>query len=250
MGQQPEPPRESLPPCRHNVGAAIAGGNMGRNIGHRIRYSSLILAVVALGLTLVVTWAGRTTGASSIALADNNNATAIYACVKANKFFHVSIGKPTTCPNGSAGVQWQGIVSPVAPSTAPATGSSSSASATSPAGASSSPASPPSSSAPATSSAAPSSTVTSTPSGAPCVTSELSGTCGPYDDVGISNASGYNTYVGNNMWACGSVQPGKPGADCGVQTVSAHDPGNWNVVSDQAAGNTGVLTYPDIQQVF
>ena len=82
------------------------------------------------------------------------------------------------------------------------------------------------------------------------MTSKLSGNCGPYDYPGITNASGFNTYVGNNMWGCGSIEPGNPGADCGVQTVKAYDPGNFSVVSNQAAGNTAVLTYPDIQQVF
>jgi hypothetical protein len=50
--------------------------------------------------------------------------------------------------------------------------------------------------------------------------------------------------------ACGSVQPGQPGADCGIQTVTSYGPGDWSVTSDQAAGNTAVLTYPDVQQVF
>lgn len=108
------------------------------------------------------------------------------------------------------------------------------------------PAAPSSSSAPSTS-AAPSS---SAPSGASCVTSDLAGTCGPYTDSDITDADGYNTYVANNMWGCGSVQPGQSGAYCGVQTVTAYGPGDWSVTSDQAAGNTGVLTYPDVSQVF
>jgi Glycosyl hydrolase family 12 len=105
---------------------------------------------------------------------------------------------------------------------------------------------PPSSSPPSTS-AAPAS---SAPSGAPCVTSDLAGTCGPYTDSDITDADGYNTYVANNMWGCGSVQPGQAGAYCGIQTVSAYGPADWSVTSDQAAGNTGVLTYPDVSQVF
>ena len=52
------------------------------------------------------------------------------------------------------------------------------------------------------------------------------------------------------MWGCGSVQPGQAGADCGMQTVTSYGPGDWSVTSDQAAGNTAVLTYPDVQQVF
>jgi hypothetical protein len=82
------------------------------------------------------------------------------------------------------------------------------------------------------------------------VTDALTGGCGPYDYAGITNSDGYNTWVTNNMWACGSVQPGNPGADCGPQTLTAINPGDWGVVSDQASGNTGVLTYPEAQQVF
>ncbi len=35
-----------------------------------------------------------------------------------------------------------------------------------------------------------------------------------------------------------------------MQTVTSYAPGDWSVTSDQAAGNTAVLTYPDVQQVF
>ncbi len=86
--------------------------------------------------------------------------------------------------------------------------------------------------------------------GAPCTTAGLSGTCGPYADPDITDADGYNTDIANNMWGCGSVQPGQPGAYCGSQTVTSHGPGDWSVTSDQKAGNTGVLTYPDVAQVF
>jgi hypothetical protein len=82
------------------------------------------------------------------------------------------------------------------------------------------------------------------------VTSAQSGTCGPYDYPAITRSNGYTTYVANNMWACGSTTPGSPGAPCGKQTLTAFDPGNWSVTSNQRAGNTAVLTYPDVQQVF
>lgn len=78
----------------------------------------------------------------------------------------------------------------------------------------------------------------------PCVTSDLHGNCGPYSAWGITLSDGYNTYVGNNGWACGS-----PGS-CGPQTLTAHSPGSWSVASRQKAGNTAVLTYPNVQQVF
>jgi hypothetical protein len=81
------------------------------------------------------------------------------------------------------------------------------------------------------------------PAQAACVTSASNGNCGPYAYRPISNSNGYTTYVGNNMWGCGN-------GDCGPQTVAAEHPGNWSVVSTQADGNTAVLTYPDVQQVF
>ncbi len=95
---------------------------------------------------------------------------------------------------------------------------------------------------------APSTTMTphsasASPSGKACVTSAPSGSCGPFSYPLISWANGYNTNVGNNMWGCGS-------GNCGPQTVTVYNPGNWSVTSNQPAGNTGVLTYPDVQQVF
>lgn len=81
------------------------------------------------------------------------------------------------------------------------------------------------------------------PSGTACVTSAPNGSCGPYSYPLISWSNGYNTNVGNNMWSCGS-------GNCGPQTVTAYNPGNWSVTSNQRAGNTGVLTYPNVQQVF
>jgi hypothetical protein len=37
---------------------------------------------------------------------------------------------------------------------------------------------------------------------------------------------------------------------CGPQTLTAYDPGNWSVVSNQTVGNTAVRTYPEVQQIF
>lgn len=76
-----------------------------------------------------------------------------------------------------------------------------------------------------------------------CVTSAGNGNCGPYSYRAISNSNGYTTYVGNNMWGCGN-------GSCGAQTLTAYGPGNWSVMSAQAGGNTAVLTYPNVQQVF
>ncbi len=77
-----------------------------------------------------------------------------------------------------------------------------------------------------------------------CVTSDLHGNCGPYSASNITLSNGFNTYVSNNGWACGT-----PGS-CGPQTLTARSPGSWSVASQQAAGNTAVLTYPDVMQVF
>jgi hypothetical protein len=83
---------------------------------------------------------------------------------------------------------------------------------------------------------------TASPSGTSrqCTTSAPSGTCGPYAYGQVSNSNGYNTYVANNCWA----DPSCP------QTVISHNPGDWSVSAREPAGNTGVRTYPDVQQLF
>jgi hypothetical protein len=81
----------------------------------------------------------------------------------------------------------------------------------------------------------------------PCVVTAKSGpnsNCGPYDTSKITLSNGYNTYVANNGWACGP-----DGSDCGPQKLTAYNPSQWSVRSNQAAGNTAVLTYPDVMQL-
>lgn len=63
-----------------------------------------------------------------------------------------------------------------------------------------------------------------------------------YKYSGITNSNGYNTRIINDMW-------NPPGAGH-PQAVYADNPGDWQVISDQAAGNTAVLSYPDVQQIF
>ncbi|HEX4834157.1 MAG TPA: hypothetical protein VH478_24045 [Trebonia sp.] len=58
----------------------------------------------------------------------------------------------------------------------------------------------------------------------------------------ITNSNGYTTFVNNDMW--------NPPGQGHPQTIYVNDPGNWKVVSDQAKGNTSVLSYPSVQQVF
>jgi len=89
----------------------------------------------------------------------------------------------------------------------------------------------------------PSPAVTGPPGTTACTRSAINGNCGPYAYRPISNSNGYTTYVGNNMWACGN-------GDCGPQVLAAYHPGDWSVLSTQANGNTAVLAYPDVQQVF
>jgi Glycosyl hydrolase family 12 len=85
------------------------------------------------------------------------------------------------------------------------------------------------------------------PTRAACVTAARNGNCGPYNYPPISNSNGYTTYIGNNMWSCG---PDTNATSCGPQILTAFDPGHWSATSTQASGNTAVLTYPEVQQVF
>ena len=68
------------------------------------------------------------------------------------------------------------------------------------------------------------------------------GGCGPYSYRPIADADGSDTYVINDVW-------NPPGAGH-PQTINVEDPGDWQVTSDQAKGNTAVLSYPDVQQIF
>jgi hypothetical protein len=171
--------------------------------------------------------------------ADTLASTTFYACLTSrHTLTRVSVTTPSTCPAGTVPVQWQGQAGqPVpSPSTQPTstTAVPSSPSATQP-----------SSTHPTSTSAPPSPPATTSsasqpPTGAACVTSAGNGNCGPYRYPLISNSNGFNTYVGNNCWA-------DPGCK---QTVSANSPGDWQVVSTEPAGNTGVKTYPNVQQLF
>jgi hypothetical protein len=74
---------------------------------------------------------------------------------------------------------------------------------------------------------------------AKCTTSEAKGTCGPYDYPKNTASSGYNTYVGNNVWNPISGWQ---------QTLYANSPGDWHVTSNMPAGNTAVVSYPSSSQ--
>jgi hypothetical protein len=63
--------------------------------------------------------------------------------------------------------------------------------------------------------------------------------CGPYRDRSITSNG---ASVLNDMW-------NPPGAGH-PQTIRVDNPGHWEVTSDQARGNTAVLSFPDVQVVL
>ncbi len=72
-----------------------------------------------------------------------------------------------------------------------------------------------------------------------CTTSDPQGTCGPYVDRQISNNDGYNTSLPTTSGAAATRHAPKPSPQ--QRRVTGGSP-------NQAAGNTGVLTYPEVQQ--
>jgi hypothetical protein len=74
---------------------------------------------------------------------------------------------------------------------------------------------------------------------ADCMTSAANGTCGPYDYLQNTAASGYNTYVSNDVW--NPISGWK-------QTLYANSPGDWYVTARMPAGNTAVVSYPSTSQ--
>ena len=188
------------------------------------RSSWIILAAVAAAAALVAAVAvpalkakpASTDRAATPAVAVG---TTIYACLTTrHTLVRVSVNTPPACPVGAIPVHWQGQAGPPVPSPTASPTSRSAAPGQSPSPGHS-------------------------PTGTACVTSTYNGNCGPYGYRPISNSNGYTTYVGNNMWGCGN-------GNCGAQTLAAYDPGHWSVTSTQASGNTAVLTYPNVQQVF
>jgi hypothetical protein len=68
-------------------------------------------------------------------------------------------------------------------------------------------------------------------------------TCGPYADPGITMSNGYNTYDLTNCWA----HPG-----CRYVLSAPRRGGRaipWSVRARERAGNTAVMSYPDLQQL-
>jgi len=77
--------------------------------------------------------------------------------------------------------------------------------------------------------------------GARCVTSALKGACGPYLYPPIYHSDGQDTYVGQDVW---NPIPGWS------QTLYVHDPGRWSAVADMPAGNTAVVSFPNVGEEY
>jgi hypothetical protein len=188
----------------------------------------LLLAAAGGGYALAGNRTQETVNLASASGASSRDVT-VSACLASGKLTRVSLAAAPKCPAKSARVHWAGQSGPASPPS-PATSASSSPSTTSP------------NPDPTTTSPSPVQTTTTTsppPSGFSCVTSAPSGNCGPYSDPQITMSNGFDTYVANNCWGDPSCR----------QTVSANDPGHWQVSADEPAGNTAVMTYPDVKQL-
>lgn len=73
-----------------------------------------------------------------------------------------------------------------------------------------------------------------------CVTSAAMGRCGPYEDSSLSLAGGKLT-VGQDVW---NPLPGWS------QSLYATSPDSWYVVADMPAGNTAVISFPNVGDTF
>lgn len=181
--------------------------------------AAVVAAVIVAAAVAVPVLKAKPTAADHPATPAAAVGTTIYACLTpTHTLTRVSVSTPLACPVGTVPLQWQGQARQPVPS--PRVSPTSKSAATSP-GPSPGP----------------------SPAVAACVASAHSANCGPYSYPPISNSNGYTTYVGNNMWGCGN-------GNCGPQTLTAHGPGNWSVTSAQAGGNTAVLGYPNVQQLF
>ena len=72
-----------------------------------------------------------------------------------------------------------------------------------------------------------------------CVTTAETGSCGPYSDSNITEASGSNTYVEQDVW----------GGVTWSQTLTATSPSSW-YVSANIAASTSRVSYPYTYQTF
>jgi hypothetical protein len=93
---------------------------------------------------------------------------------------------------------------------------------------------------------APATTIRPAPAGsgggtATCVTSAAKGACGPYHYHLITQSDGQNTFVGQDVW---NPIPGWS------QTLHVTGPGSWYATATMPAGNTAVVSFPNIGQEY
>ena len=83
--------------------------------------------------------------------------------------------------------------------------------------------------------------------GAPSVdAAAASGCASPTCMVSNTGCMEGNYYLYDHQWNCGADS----GFTCGPETLYACSYDSWYVVSNQAAGNTAVLTFPSVQENF
>ena len=154
-----------------------------------------------------------------------------YGCERSTgnrKVFDLSLTKPR-CPSGSHRVSWRGWVRhsghpTTTPTSAPATTPPSSSPTTT------SPSAPPT-----TTSPSPDPTTSSPASTGTCTTSAARGNCGPYTYPQIQGNPSEIT-VGQNVWSPISGWQ---------QTLTATNPGNWQVTANMPDENTAVISFPN-----
>jgi hypothetical protein len=74
-----------------------------------------------------------------------------------------------------------------------------------------------------------------------CVTSTVKGACGPYLYPLIYHSDGQDTFVGQDVW---NPIPGWS------QTLHVFSPGNWYAIADMPAGNTAVVSFPNVGEEY
>jgi hypothetical protein len=91
------------------------------------------------------------------------------------------------------------------------------------------------------SSTAPSAAPVVTTPGGQCIASTVKGACGPYLDPAIYHSDGQDTFVGQDVW---NAIPGWS------QTLHVSSPGDWYAVADMPAGNTAVVSFPNVGEEY
>jgi hypothetical protein len=215
----------------------------------RITEVALDSAVTCQHGSVPVEWrgpAGSTLPSPGVTATRSATVATFYGCLSDGWVTNVALDSVVTCQHGSRPIHWRGHRGGTLPSPSPGPASTAPSSdpPSSPSSAPSSPSPAPStpSPAPSTPSPAPSSSSPSpSPTGTPCVSSDAEGTCGPYLYPQITGSNGSNTYVLNDVWS--------PIAGWS-QTLTSYGPGDFQAVVNMPAGNTAVVSYPDVQQLY